>query len=119
MRPLRAGNERTVANAEGGLEMIEEFGNALLTKCLGSPDRRILLIVEIQAACNRMVHIVHLGHHVGNGQLQLDQMKVLSAVASAQTVAIGQPGDDMGDLRDPKPALPFDQIGRRIRCKFI
>ena len=51
-----------------------------------------------------------LGHHVGHRELEHDQLEITLEFARAEAMAVGEPGEDMRDLRDREIAV--HQIGR-------
>lgn len=71
---MRAEHVRAASLLQDLLEIAQEFGQAVFTQVLRTLGRFGLLVFVIQAGCDRVVRIVHLGHQIGDGQLQLQRL---------------------------------------------
>src|ERR1700749_4046818 len=61
----------TAVVLEHTLEVTEEFRYAIAPEILRAPPRGRLLLFVVQPSGNRMMRIVNVRNHVGNGELQL------------------------------------------------
>lgn len=68
---MRAKDMRAAGLLQHLLEITQKFGQAVVAQILRTFGRFGLLVFVIQASGDRVMGVVHFGHQVGNGQLQL------------------------------------------------
>lgn len=57
------------------LEVAQELRQPIFAQVLGALPGGVLLVFVILHAGDRMVRVVHLGHQVGDGHLQLQRLQ--------------------------------------------
>ena len=103
-------SSHVAAAAQHALEIAEIFGHPLLAERLRRARRLRLLVLVIEARGDRMMDVVRLGDHVGDGELELVADSRPRAVGRAE-MTLAEEEQDVRGLGDAQ--LAGDEIGRR------
>src|SRR3546814_21141005 len=69
-------------------DLAEELGDAVLAKTLRAACRLRFLVLIISADIDGMMHVVRLGHHVGDRELELCHPEAAGVVRRGQSMAL-------------------------------
>ena len=112
---LLARDPVAVEGGRGAFEIAEELGHPLFAEPLGIARRLGLLVLVIGIERDGVMRVVHPGDEIGDGELELDRPEQRRLVLRREIVRVGEPGEDMADLRQHQ--LAGIEIGRGERLE--
>ncbi|GAE50525.1 hypothetical protein XPU_2057 [Xanthomonas arboricola pv. pruni str. MAFF 311562] len=116
---MRAKHMRAAGLLQHLLEVAQELGQAVVAQILGALGCLGFLVFVIQAGGDRMMAVVHLGHQVGDGQLQLQCLDALCVRVRHQLQLRSDDMQDRRNLRNHRVAGLEEGRRERLRAGLV